>query len=81
MTTTGPHRAASPAAGPGGRGWAPSGPAAAPCEAARLIEHIVAAVRAGDDPAIRTLLYRLADVGDTEALLLLHRRLDEDLRR
>ncbi|MFE7428067.1 hypothetical protein [Streptomyces sp. NPDC057545] len=41
----------------------------------------MAAVRAGDDPAIRTLLHQLADVADTEALLLLHRRLNEDLHR
>ncbi|WP_329375686.1 hypothetical protein OG625_39060 [Streptomyces sp. NBC_01351] len=60
---------------------APPGPAPAPCEASRLIERIVEAVRAGDDPAIRTLLHQLADVGDTEALLLLHRRLNEDLYR
>ncbi|MFE1288632.1 hypothetical protein [Streptomyces sp. NPDC058751] len=44
-----------------------------------MIEHIVAAVRVGDDPAIRTLLHQLADVAETEALLLLHRRLREDL--
>ncbi|WP_424863896.1 hypothetical protein [Streptomyces sp. MMS24-I29] len=41
----------------------------------------MAAVRAGDDPAIRTLLHQLADGADTEALLLLHRRLNEDLHR
>lgn len=39
----------------------------------------MAAVRAGDDPAIRPLLHQLADVAD--ALLLLHRRLNEDLHR
>ncbi|WP_329539392.1 hypothetical protein [Streptomyces sp. NBC_01358] len=38
------------------------------------------AVRAGDDPAIRILLHQLAEVADTEALLLLHRRLNKDLR-
>ncbi|MFD8887544.1 hypothetical protein ACFV0H_34410 [Streptomyces erythrochromogenes] len=81
MTTTGPHRAAPPAAGPDGHGWAPPGPAAVPGETARLIERIVTAVRVGDDPAIRTLLHQLADVADAEALLLLHRRLNEDLHR
>ncbi|WP_327376520.1 hypothetical protein OG393_22720 [Streptomyces sp. NBC_01216] len=81
MTTTSPHGAAPHAAGPDGHGWAPPGPAATPCEAARLIERIVAAVRAGDDPAIRPLLHQLADVADAEALLLLHRRLNEDLHR
>ncbi|MFE7758357.1 hypothetical protein [Streptomyces sp. NPDC057429] len=81
MTTTGPHRAAPHAAGPGGHRWAPPGPAAEPTEASLLVELIVAAVRAGDDPAIRTLLHQLADVADTEALLLLHRRLNEDLHR
>ncbi|WP_314250976.1 hypothetical protein [Streptomyces sp. DSM 40907] len=41
----------------------------------------MAAVRAGDDPAIRPLLHQLADVADAEALLLLHRRLNENLHR
>ncbi|MEU4729544.1 hypothetical protein [Streptomyces sp. NPDC023588] len=44
-----------------------------------LIEYIVQAVRAGDDAVIRTLLHQLADVADTDALLLLHRQLNEDL--
>ncbi|MFF3734639.1 hypothetical protein ACFYXM_31210 [Streptomyces sp. NPDC002476] len=81
MTTTSPLPAAPPAAGPDGHGWAPPGPAGEPTKASRLIDRIVAAVRAGDDPAIRTLLHQLADVADTEALLLLHRRLNEDLHR
>ncbi|MGP3690924.1 hypothetical protein ACTVZO_40690 [Streptomyces sp. IBSNAI002] len=81
MTATSPLGAASPAAGPDDRGWAPHGPAATPTGAAPLIERIVAAVRAGDDPAIGALLHQLADVADTETLLLLHRRLNEDLYR
>ncbi|MBT2527910.1 hypothetical protein J7E91_21415 [Streptomyces sp. ISL-99] len=32
-------------------------------------------------PAIRTLLHQLANVADVKALLLLYRRLDEDLYR
>ncbi|WP_405812699.1 hypothetical protein OG241_00335 [Streptomyces sp. NBC_01390] len=39
------------------------------------------AVHAGDGVAIRTLLHQLADVADVEALLLLHRRLNDDLHR
>ncbi|MFE0918757.1 hypothetical protein ACFW24_13385 [Streptomyces nigra] len=46
-------------------------PVPAPVRA--LISGIVQAVRAGDDPAIRTLLERLAPVADTTALLLRYR--------
>jgi hypothetical protein len=46
-----------------------------------LIGCIVAAVRAGDDPTIGALLDQLANIADTNALLLLHRRLHEDLHR
>ncbi|MFJ2854315.1 hypothetical protein [Streptomyces rubiginosohelvolus] len=56
VTATCPYKPAPFAAEPDGHGWAEPGPAAAPCEAARLIEHIVAAVRADDHPTIRTLL-------------------------
>ncbi|MCX5270029.1 hypothetical protein [Streptomyces sp. NBC_00199] len=62
-------------------GWDPLGPAVCTAEAAQLIERIVAAVRAGDGVAIRTLLQQLADVADTETLLLQHHRLIEDLHR
>lgn len=75
MRTTGPSRAG--AAGPDGLGWAPPGPAAP----AQLIERIVQAVRADDGAAIPGLLHQLADVADTEALLLLRRKLDDDLHR
>ncbi|MFD3876723.1 hypothetical protein [Streptomyces microflavus] len=37
------------------------------------------ALRVGDGPAIRTLLHQLVDVADTDALLVLRRRLNEDL--
>ncbi|MFD8634308.1 hypothetical protein [Streptomyces sp. NPDC059533] len=43
-----------------------------------LIDQIVAAVRAGDDPAIRGLLARLARIADVAALLQLRRRLYEE---
>ena len=46
-----------------------------PASVRALISGIVQAVRAGDDPAIRTLLERLAPVADTTALLLLRYRL------
>ncbi|MGW0565648.1 hypothetical protein ACWDZ4_34970 [Streptomyces sp. NPDC003016] len=46
-----------------------------------LISEIVQAVRDGDDPRIRALLERLAQRADTEALLLLRTRLNEDLPR
>ncbi|MFE0006607.1 hypothetical protein [Streptomyces erythrochromogenes] len=35
----------------------------------------------GGHPPQRALLHQLADVADAEALLLLHRRLNEDLHR
>ncbi|MFB7090805.1 hypothetical protein [Streptomyces sp. NPDC056296] len=82
MTTTSTLRNAPNAAvgpGPDCHGWASGQAAAAPTDATRLVERIVAAVRTGDDPAIRDLLHQLADVADTETLLLLHRRLNEDL--
>ncbi|MFD3679164.1 hypothetical protein [Streptomyces sp. NPDC058613] len=44
-----------------------------------LIDEIVAAVRAGDDPAIRGLLARLAWVADVAVLLRLRQRLYEDV--
>ncbi|GAA2938776.1 hypothetical protein GCM10010446_25240 [Streptomyces enissocaesilis] len=50
-----------------------------PTDVPALINEIVQAVRDGDDPRIRTLLERLAQRADTEALLLLRARLDEDL--
>ncbi|GAA1554049.1 hypothetical protein GCM10009731_05340 [Streptomyces globosus] len=43
------------------------------------MEGIVAAFRAGDDARIRVLLERLALVGDTETLLWLRCRLNDDL--
>ncbi|CAM5326122.1 hypothetical protein [Streptomyces chartreusis] len=46
-----------------------------PAPVRELISRIVAAVRAGDDPAIRALLSRLAPVADTTALILLRYRL------
>ncbi|AJF70397.1 hypothetical protein [Streptomyces vietnamensis] len=82
MTATRTLRAAPhAAAGPKGHGGASPGPATASCEPARLVEHIGAAVRAGDDSAIRRLLHQLAGVADTDLLLLLHHRLNEDLHR
>lgn len=44
-----------------------------------LIDQIVMAVRAGDDPAIRGLLARLAWVADVAVLLRLRQRLYEDV--
>ncbi|MFE9400029.1 hypothetical protein [Streptomyces flavidovirens] len=44
-----------------------------------LISETVQAVRDGDDPRIRVLLERLAQRADTETLLLLRTRLNEDL--
>lgn len=64
-----------------GRPWlGPGRPGSGARRGCPLIEGIVQAVRAGDDPAIRILLHQLAEVADTEALLLLHRRLNKDLR-
>ncbi|WP_406484192.1 hypothetical protein [Streptomyces sp. NBC_01568] len=67
---------------PGGRddhGWAPSRPSAVPQGSELLIDRMVLAVRAGDDPAIRGLLARLAQVADVAVLLRLRQRLDEDV--
>ncbi|MFF3159575.1 hypothetical protein [Streptomyces sp. NPDC057910] len=50
-----------------------------PASVAETIGGIVAAVRAGDDARIRTLLERLTTIADTGALLLLRSRLNEDL--
>ncbi|MCX4657239.1 MULTISPECIES: hypothetical protein [Streptomyces] len=44
-----------------------------------LIDHIVAAVRAGDDPRIRLLLAVLARVADVSVLLRLRQRLYADV--
>ncbi|MGW1902872.1 hypothetical protein ACWCQB_37135 [Streptomyces hirsutus] len=44
-----------------------------------LIDQIVAAVQAGNDPAIRGLLARLARVADVAVLLRLRRRFYKDV--
>ncbi|MEV7002969.1 hypothetical protein AB0N62_35545 [Streptomyces sp. NPDC093982] len=46
-----------------------------PASVRELVTGIVAAVRAGNDPAIPALLARLAPVADTTTLLLLRYRL------
>ncbi|MFD6891128.1 hypothetical protein [Streptomyces sp. NPDC059957] len=58
-------------------GWAPACPAGMNPRARETIEHIVQAVRSGDDATIRTLLADLAAVADTAALLHLRERLYE----
>ncbi|MGW5401540.1 hypothetical protein [Streptomyces sp. NPDC003952] len=60
----------SPGAGPGGQ----AAPGIDP-RASKLIEHIVQAVRDGNDTRIRTLLADLAALADTAALLHLRERL------
>ncbi|MFJ5829533.1 hypothetical protein [Streptomyces sp. NPDC093089] len=50
-----------------------------PKPAGQIVEDIVTAVWAGDDARIRLLLERLAPVADTETLLWLRRRLNDDL--
>ncbi|MGW2858778.1 hypothetical protein [Streptomyces sp. SDr-06] len=57
----------------------PHHPAVTVPAAARLVELIVKAVRNGDEQTIRTLLHELTEVADIEALLLLRRRLNEDM--
>ncbi|WP_407835165.1 hypothetical protein ACE1OC_00125 [Streptomyces sp. DSM 116496] len=67
------------AAGPAGHGWATGGPAGIDRYVRQLIDRIVQAVRAGDDPRIRDLLAKFATVADTTALLHLRRRLYENV--
>ncbi|MEN8656152.1 hypothetical protein ABCR94_37680 [Streptomyces sp. 21So2-11] len=52
-----------------------------PASVRRIIGGIAEAVRAGDDSRIRVLLERLAQVADTDALLLLRHQLNQDLGR
>lgn len=60
-------------------GWASSRPPAVPQDSEFLIDQIVAAVRTGDDPAIRRLLAELAPRADVAALLRLRERLYADI--
>lgn len=62
----------SPGAGSTGRA---AGPPGIDPRAGEAIEHIVRAVRDGDDARIRSLLADLAAVADTAALLHLRERL------
>ena len=67
---------------PGGRdghAWASSQPLGVAESGDVLIAQIVLAVRAGDDPALRLLLARLARVADVAILLRLRQRLYEDV--
>ncbi|MFI5987789.1 hypothetical protein ACIBEA_43915 [Streptomyces sp. NPDC051555] len=66
-------------AGPAGHGWATAGPADIDPYVRQLIDQIVQAVRAGDDPRIRDLLANLATVADTKALLHLRQQLYENV--
>jgi hypothetical protein len=65
--------------GTGDHGWASSRPPALAQARELLIEEIVAAVRAGDDPAIQGLLTCLTGVADVAVLLRLRQRLSEDV--
>ncbi|MFJ7272709.1 hypothetical protein ACIQV3_39805 [Streptomyces sp. NPDC099050] len=62
-------------AGPAGLDPATAGPAGMDPRAREAIEHIVQAVRDGDDAHIRTLLADLAALADIAALLYLRERL------
>ncbi|MFJ6940407.1 hypothetical protein [Streptomyces sp. NPDC101132] len=64
--------------GRGGSGGARSRPSPEPGEGEWLIEQIVSAVKAGDDPQIRRLLTRLAAIADVPVLLELRQRLYDD---
>lgn len=58
-----------------GHGWASSRPPTVLEGSDLLIDQIVLAVQAGDDPAIRRLLPRLSRIADIAVLLRLRQRL------